>query len=102
MVSQARELATSLEKYFDKTNTYPELVKTKLANIQVLTENGLNQEGTYIYFDKLDWSKKGTIVSTKEGYKIEFELDNSWDLWNLKGGGVCRISNYLTMTCLSK
>ena len=102
MVSQARELATGLENYFDKTNNYPEIAKTKLANIQVLTENGLNQEGTYKYFEKLDWSKNGTIVSNKEQYAIEFELDNSWALWNLNGGGKCRISNNLNMACLSK
>ena len=102
MVSQIRGLATSMEKYFDKNNAYPEISKTKLDNIEVITENGFNQEGDYIYFYKSDWSKDGTIVSTKDLYAIDFELDNSWDLWGIKGSGKCRISNYLKMECLSK
>jgi hypothetical protein len=102
MLTQARDLAVSMERYFDKHNKYPEISKTKLVDVKTITENGLNQPGDYLYFQSATWLADGTITSAKDRYIIEFGLNNSWDLWALNnGGGNCRISNYLQMICQS-
>lgn len=103
MLTQVRDLAVSMERYFDKHNKYPEISKTKLTDIKTITDNGLNQPGDYLYFQSAAWLADGTITSAKDRYIIEFGLNNSWDLWALKsGGGTCRISNYLQMICQDK
>jgi len=104
IIRQAKNLAISMERYFDKNYAYPEFSKIKLDGVQAVTENGLNQEGDYLYFRSEGWAKDGSIVSTKERYIIEFELDNSWETWevNSGSGAFCRISNYLEMICQSK
>jgi hypothetical protein len=103
MITQTRNLATAMEKYFEKSNNYPEIEKLSLDKIQALTENGLNQKGDYLYFNNLSWVKDGSLFSTKDRYIIEFELDNSWEVWNVGGGGAsCHISNYLEMICQPK
>ena len=102
MITQARNLATSLENYFAKNYSYPSIDQMKVSNIKVISENGLNEAGDYLYFKELDWVMEGTLLSTKDRYIIEFDLNHSWDIWNLDGGGTCKISNYLEMLCVSK
>jgi len=100
---QVRSLATGLEYYFDKKHAYPLVEKTDLVNIKVITENGVNQPGDYFYFVTSDQAINGTLVSTADKYAIDFELENSWNLWGLNtGGGICRISNYLAIICKSR
>jgi len=100
-VSQARELANSLERYFDKNNSYPETSSINISSIKIITENGINQTGDYVYFKQGNGVIDATLVSTKERYIIQFNLDNSWEVWNIdsKNGGTCRVSNYLKMIC---
>src|SRR3989339_1306206 len=80
-VSQAKVLAVSLERYFDKNYTYPEFSKTNLKDVKLVTENGVNQVGNYLYFKgPAKLLEDGTLVSTPSRYIIEFSLENSWDL----------------------
>jgi hypothetical protein len=103
MVTQVRSLATSLENYFAKNYSYPAIDQMKVSNIKVVSENGLNEDGDYLYFKGAEWVMEGTLLSTKERYIIEFDLNHSWDVWNLQdSGGTCRVSNYLEMLCVSK
>lgn len=104
-VSQAKVLATSLELYFDKNYAYPEFAKVNIKDIKLVTENGVNKNGDYIYFQgPAKLLDEGTVVSTPSRYVIEFTLEKSWDLWGISSsdGGVCRISNYLQMVCRSQ
>ncbi|MFA6307867.1 MAG: hypothetical protein WCS88_01590 [Patescibacteria group bacterium] len=103
-VSQVREIATAMERYFDKTRTYPETAKINLSTINFISENGINQTGEYLYFKASNREIDGTLVSSLDRYVIEFPLDNSWDLWGVTSsdGGTCRLSNYLEMLCKSK
>ncbi|OGY93261.1 MAG: hypothetical protein A2406_01210 [Candidatus Komeilibacteria bacterium RIFOXYC1_FULL_37_11] len=104
-VSQAKVLATSLERYFDKNYAYPELVQTNITAIKIVTEKGVNQVGDYLYFQgPAKLLEEGTLVSSPSRYVIEFTLENSWDLWGISSsaGGTCRISNYLQMVCRSQ
>lgn len=101
-VSYAQNIATSLERYFDKHNEYPELEKISLSDIQIITENGVNQAGDYLYFSQSKRIVEGTLISKSDRYIIEFSLDNSWNLWGIgKKGGLCRVSNNLDMICRS-
>jgi len=101
-ISYAKNLATSLENYFDDNYSYPEISQTNLANIKVITETGVNKQGENIYFRQSKKTIDGTLVSTAERYVIEVNLANSWDLWGIgKNGGSCRISNNLEMACRS-
>lgn len=101
-VSYAKNIATSLENYFDKHNAYPDLEKISLSSIEVITEKGVNQVGNYVYFSQSKKLVDGTLVSTADRYIIEFSLDNSWNIWGIgKDGGLCRISNNLDMVCRS-
>lgn len=104
MVAQARTLATGMEKYFAKNYSYPELAKMKLSKVKVVTENGINQNGDYLYFQAPDWVMDGTVQSTPNRYLIEFDLNHSWELWGLSdfGGGTCRLSNNLKIVCANK
>lgn len=102
-VSQARILATSLERYFDQNYAYPDLAKIKVVAVKTITENGVNQAGDYIYFKgPVKLLDDGTLVSTASRYVIEFSLENDWNLWGLdNSGGICRLSNNLAMICRS-
>ena len=74
-----------------------------IANISVIVENGVKPEGDNIYFKKSQWVMPGLLTSMKDRYIIEFDLNHSWDVWNLQdSGGTCRVSNYLEMLCVSK
>ena len=73
-VSQAKEIAASLEYYFDKNNAYPEIGATKLNAIQVITEQGINQTGDYVYFKANNSQIEGTLVASLNRYVIEFDL----------------------------
>lgn len=102
-VIQAQSLATGLERYFDKIYAYPESSKIDLSDIKIITEKGINQTGDYLYFKVPQPARSITLISTTERYLIEFELNNSWDLWGIdNSGGTCRISNYLQMLCQSE
>jgi hypothetical protein len=102
MLTQVRHLATSMENYFAINYSYPEVDQMDIANISVISENGVNKEGDYIYFKKSKWVMPGLLTSMKDRYIIEFDLNHSWDTWELKGGGTCKMSNYLEMLCQSK
>ncbi len=101
-VVAAKALATGMEKYFDKFNTYPQTGKIRLAEVNYLTENGINEQGDYLYFVRdFDWHDKATLSANGENYIIEFELKNSWPTWGIQssGGGICRLGNNLAMSC---
>ncbi|MBU1202886.1 hypothetical protein KKH39_02495 [Patescibacteria group bacterium] len=104
-VSQLRQLGNGLEIYYDQYNAYPTLAKSEVSLIQGISENGINVAGDEIYFrQSFDWIRSATLASNGENYIIEFELDNSWDTWQIdsRNGGQCRIGNNLVMRCVDK
>ncbi len=102
LVSQVRSLATDLENYYSKFNAYPEIKKTKVADIGILTENGFNQAGKKIYFrGNLNWAGEATLASNATNYSLEFSLQNSWPIWNLTKAGRCRLTANMAMQCIA-
>ncbi len=104
-ISQINEFANGLERYYDKFNTYPEAVKVDLEEIRGLSDNGFNKSGELIYFNRsFDWSRLGKYISNGNDYLIEFNLDNSWPVWNIESskGGKCRLKTNIIMECISK
>lgn len=105
LVSQVKILANSLERYYDKYNAYPDIVKMDVADIKSLSDKGINSnEGKTIYYKK-DFTLAGsaTIASRADNYSIEFRLNNKWSLWNLNkmSGGKCRITANVVMQCVA-
>lgn len=105
MVSQVKFLASSLERYYDKFNAYPEIAKMDVSSIKIITDQGVNNdEGKRVFYKKnFNWDLGTTIVSRSDNYSIEFRLNNKWPIWNLdkNGGGKCRISANLVMQCVA-
>lgn len=105
LVSQVKILANSLERYYDKYNAYPDIVKMDVADIKSLSDKGINNsEGKVVYYKK-DFILAGdaTIASRADNYSIEFRLNNKWSLWNLDkmSGGKCRITANVVMQCVA-
>ena len=102
VVSQSKQFANSLEIYFSKFNDYPVIEKVNGDSILILTENGFNEEGEIIYFQKkFKYSRPLTFESRRNSYKLEFSLKNKWPLWNLNTnkGGTCFIKERMIMEC---
>lgn len=102
LVSQAKFLANGLENYYSKFNVYPEITKTRVTDIDILTENGFNQAGKQVYFSgNIAWAGEATLVSGASNYSLEFSLQNSWPVWNLAKAGRCRFTANMLMQCIS-
>jgi len=102
VVSQSKQFANSLEMYFDKFNDYPVIEEVNGKDIFYITENGINEEGEVIYFNrKFKYSRPITFSSERFKYNISFELKNKWPLWNLNTGrgGNCVIKENIIMEC---
>lgn len=103
MVIQTKSLATALERYYDKFNSYPNSSTINLSSLMVLTENGINQEGDTMYFRRdFEWARSGKYFSDGNNYAIDFDLEHSWAIWGLDGfgGGKCRVATNVTMGCI--
>lgn len=101
MVAYSKSFAVALEKYYDKFNAYPLSEKINLNSIMYLTENGINQQGDFLYFRRsFDWPRSGTYSSDGNNYAIDFGLEKSWDIWSIKGNGLCRIATGVNMACV--
>lgn len=105
LVSQVKILANSLERYYDKYNAYPDIVKMDVTDIKSLSDKGINNsEGKIIYYkNNFILAGSATIASRADNYSIEFRLNNKWSLWNLDkmGGGKCRITANVVMQCVA-
>lgn len=104
-VAQVRQLATGLEMYYDEHNAYPAVAKTDVSTIMGISENGINVPGDNKYFvRRFNWLRPATLSSNGKNYIIEFELDNSWQTWQIdsRSGGQCRLGNNLVMRCVNK
>ncbi len=102
VVSQSKQFANSLEIYFSKFNDYPVIEKVNGDSILILTENGFNEEGEAVYFKKnFKYSRLVIFESERNGYSLEFKLNNKWPLWNLNTGkgGYCLIKEKVIMEC---
>jgi len=104
LVNQVKILADSLERYYDKFHTYPITTKISVEQIEIISSNGLNQTGDIVYFmPPAKWIDSASLISDGNNYYIDFNLSNSWPLWNLvKGGGICRVSTGIQMQCVSR
>ena len=104
IVSQAKTLATSMEKYYDKFNVYPASTKVPAEEIAIISDKGINQSGRVIYYQaNFKWAKAATFSSDGHHYVIVFEIDNSWPAWNLPNskGGKCQIADNVVLQCSS-
>lgn len=102
LVTQAKILANGLEEYYNKFNSYPESSRIAVNQINVISDSGLNQSGERIYFQRnFKWARSAYYSSDGYGYTIEFDLNNSWDVWNLQGDGKCQITANMIMECLN-
>lgn len=102
VVSQSKQFANSLEMYFDKFNDYPVIEEVSGKDILYITENGINEQGNTIYFNrKFKYSRPITFSSERFKYNIGFKLKNKWPLWNLDTGkgGNCIIKENVIMEC---
>lgn len=102
VVSQSKQFANSLEIYFSKFNDYPVIEKVNGDSILILTENGFNEEGEVVYFKKnFKYSRPVIFASERNGYSLDFNLNNKWPLWNLNTGkgGHCLIKEKIIMEC---
>ena len=100
LVGQLQALATGLEKYYDKFYSYPPTSRLAVENIRVVTENGFNQEGNLVYYQKsATWPRSAVLSSEGQDYKIEFVLDHGWSAWQAKAGDTCFLKSGLIMEC---
>ncbi|MCD4760502.1 hypothetical protein K8R42_01250 [bacterium] len=103
LFSQAKILAIALERYYDKFYSYPESTVIDVTSIRMITDQGLNQEGNIIYFmQSFEWAAPASYTSNGTDYSIEFNLNNSWPVWNLegRGGGLCRLTRNINIKCI--
>jgi hypothetical protein len=101
--TQAKELALSLEKYYDKFNAYPETEKIKADVLLKLTDNGFNQSGDIIYWQRnSDWAREASYISDGDSYTIRFLINNKWTMWgiNTQKGGICTIATNMNISCV--
>ena len=104
-VTQAKLLATSLEKYFDKFHVYPKSEKILVDQIKFISEQGINQTGKVLYYEKdYKWPDTAIYISDGGEYRLDFELENSWPIWGIDtgGGGKCRIVTNVSMKCIDQ
>jgi len=101
--TQVKDLATALEKYYDKVNRYPELEKVNTDVLFKLTDNGFNQDGKVIYWQRSgDWARIASYTSNGDNYTLRFGINNKWPMWgiNTQKGGICTISSNLNISCV--
>lgn len=104
LVEQTKVFATALEGYYDQFQVYPSSKEINLDKISLLTENGLNQEGKVVYYQKKEVFKRPvSFLSSGNHYTIKFSLKNKWEIWNLTSwrGGECRIVSNVLINCQS-
>lgn len=102
LVEQVKVFATALEKYYDKFQVYPTTKEIDLDTVLLLTDNGLNQTGKVIYYQKQeDFKRSVVLLSSGSHYTLKFNLKNKWDLWGLDSwrGGECRLVSNLFINC---
>lgn len=100
VLSQAQVLGTALERYYSKYRAYPSARRISADQIKLITENGINQEGKFIYYrQSFYFAKEVTLVSTEEEYALEFKVDNGWPVWGAERGSLCRLKNGLKLEC---
>lgn len=100
LVSQLQVLASGLERYYDKFQSYPEAKRVAVENIRIISENGLNQSGNTVYYKVSGyWPRSAVLASDREDYTIEFTLDNSWSIWPAQAGGACLLKSGMIMDC---
>lgn len=102
IVSEAKVLATALERYYDKFQSYPLIQKTAVGNIMILSDQGPNQNGEIVYFKKnTDWLDRATIASDGQNYVISFELARSWRPLGIDSfaGGTCLLTTNVILKC---
>ena len=100
LVTQAKNLASSFEVYYDKFNQYPQISQTDVRNISIISEGGVNKTGQEVYFQKnFEWAGSATVASQDNNYVISFTLDNDWELWSVEADGTCQIRNNVVISC---
>lgn len=101
-IAEARVLAASLERYYDKFQSYPLMKKTAGIDIMIVSDKGLNQEGDVVYFKKTtDWLDEAVVASDGQSYGISFELARSWRPLGIDSfaGGSCLLTTNLILKC---
>lgn len=105
VVENAQAVAETLENYYSKYNAYPSSEKVDLANIKMITEQGVGSTGNEIYFyNRLSWDRPVYLTSGSKDYLIEFSLTEKWKTWNINSreGAVCNIVSNMEMYCKDK
>ncbi len=104
MMSQSKNLANGLERYYSQFRSYPESEATSLVNLLSLSENGFNITGTVNYWSlDQDWLREGIYQSDGQQYTIQFNLNHGWQALGLKsGGGLCQLLTGVVWQCVSQ
>ena len=104
MMSQSKNLANGLERYYSQFRLYPQSEAISLTDLASLSENGFNVAGEISYWS-LDqaWLREGIYQSDGQQYTIQFNLAHGWQALGLKsGGGFCQLLTGLVWQCVSK
>jgi hypothetical protein len=104
LVANAKILATALEQYYAIYRTYPEWGKTTLDKVQFISDQGINQNGTEIFYtNKFVWPEDSdaTLAIQTDDYQLDFTVFNSWPAWGVTKakGGRCRVENAVNFYC---
>ena len=105
VISQAKLLATGLEKYYVWHNAYPLLELSAGQSVDFVSNNGVNVSGDIYYFNRdFDWARDISLASNGQSYEIKFDLGNAWQTFNItqKSGGHCHIISNVILECINK
>lgn len=104
MMSQSKNLANGLERYYSQFRSYPQSEATSLVNLVSLSENGFNVAGNVNYwFLDQSWLREGIYQSDGQQYTIQFNLNHGWQALGLKaGGGLCQLLTGVVWQCVSQ
>lgn len=103
-VSNARLLATALERYYTFYRTYPEWDKATLDKVKFISDQGVNKEGeTIFYTNNIVWPEDAdiTLAIQSDDYQLDFTVHNSWPAWGVTKakGGRCRVMKEVNFLC---
>ncbi len=103
LVANAKILAGSLEKYYSFYRSYPELDKTTLDKIKFISDQGVNKEGSEIFYTNyITWPTDATLAIQSDDYQLDFTVHNSWPDWGVtkSKGGRCRVLKAVSFYCV--